>query len=52
MTPASKTPKKIKKKASLVLILKRMLATEPVQAPVIGSGIPTKRINPNLPHLA
>jgi hypothetical protein len=34
----------------LGLILNSVLATAPVQAPVIGKGIPTKTIKPNFPH--
>jgi len=49
---ASKTPKDISKKASLVFILNSVLATAPVHAPVIGNGIPTKIMRPSLPHFA
>jgi hypothetical protein len=50
--PAKTTPQKINQNASLGLILNKVLAIAPVQAPVIGKGIPTKSTNPNFPHLA
>jgi len=52
ITPAINTPIKINQKASLGLILKSVLAIAPVQAPVIGNGMPTKRIKPNFPHFS
>jgi hypothetical protein len=50
--PAKTTPQKINQNASLGLILNRVLAMAPVQAPVIGKGIPTKIIKPNFPHFS
>jgi hypothetical protein len=52
MTPAIRTPKNINQNASLGLILKSVLAIAPVQAPVIGNGIPTNITKPNLPHFS
>jgi len=52
MTPAIKTPRNINQKACLGLILNKVLAIAPVQAPVIGNGIPTNTIKPNLPHFS
>jgi hypothetical protein len=50
--PAKTTPQKINQNASLGLILNMVLAIAPVQAPVIGSGIPTKITKPNFPHFS
>ena len=40
------TPSVIARKALVNLILKMLAAKEPVQAPVVGNGIATKRIRP------
>ena len=52
ITPAMRIPRKFNQKPSFGLILKSVLATAPVQAPVIGNGIPTKITKPNFPHFA
>jgi len=52
ITPAMRIPRKFSQKPSFGLILKSVLATAPVQAPVIGSGMPTKITNPSFPHFA
>ena len=49
-TPAISIPKKIKGKAFLNGIPKTKAATEPVQPPVIGKGMATKRIRAIGPH--
>gem|GEM_PF-4810787 len=50
--PAKATPAKINQKASLGLILNKVLAMAPVQAPVMGNGMPTKTTKPNFPHFS
>ena len=46
IAPAIITPQKMEKKAWLNLSPKMKAATEPVQAPVAGSGIATNNISP------
>jgi hypothetical protein len=49
--PAAITPRTIEIKAYLNLILKRVAAITPVQAPVIGSGIATRIKSPKDSYL-
>lgn len=52
MIPAIITPIPIQIEAQLLLIPKRKLTTQPVHAPVAGSGIATNKMSPIAPYFS